>query len=211
MNIPGVFMSPSLSKGRCICGPGGSPPYDAPLCDAHWRRKNLSNPRSAAAGEATERQSLLSSSRLSLFLSPLPSLCPSLLPSRSPLSSLTLSCASHSSSSPSFSPVFCVVPFSLLDFLIHEGFRFAPLSAVSGCRGECRRGNWSSRSIGQTSGIAVTSSNHCWFAAAWAELETHSGSLLLFFRRLDLGNKKLDSVKTLQHEEMKKKWGVWSF
>lgn len=86
--------------------------------------------------------------------------------------------------SPCHFSILCLALISRLDFLIHEGFRFALLSAVSACRGDSLCSNGSILSVWQTSGITchfikwllVRSSNT---EAVWIELEIYSMSLLL--------------------------------
>lgn len=84
-----------------------------------------SQPADRAVGEATEQQSFLQSSLSFVICLPLPLFL--LFSYHFSLSRSTLSCASYSSP-PSFLSIFHLVRFSLLDFLIHEGFRFALLS-----------------------------------------------------------------------------------
>lgn len=80
--------------------------------------------------------------------------------------------------------ILCLTLISPMDFLIHEGFRFALLSALNACWGDTLCSNGSILSVWQTSGITchfikwllVHSSNA---EAVWVKLETYSASLRL--------------------------------
>lgn len=164
------------------------------LVTTHWfpprlqkNLKILSFTTSLISQPARPQSSRVSSKAFSLSLS-LSSVC---LPPPLSLSHLSLSLDSFFClplfilpPSPCHFSILCLALISRLDFLIHEGFRFALLSAVSACRGDSLCSNGSILSVWQTSGITchfikwllVRSSNT---EAVWIELEIYSMSLLL--------------------------------
>lgn len=162
----GMPALPSRSVG------GGWPLYDALLrCTDSPNWKNLLKSPHSQPGRSASRRGHRAAEfplKLSFSLSfvihlPLP---------------LFLSFSYHLSLSFLCLPLFILPPFlvfilysvSLCSpswiFLFMRALGFALLSAISACRGESRCGNWSILSVWQTSGITVTSSNECWFAAA---------------------------------------------
>lgn len=127
---------------------GGWPLCNSLLCSADSPKLHTI---SKIASFTTSRLARRRGRRVFLQSSPpLSSPCPSLSFSyHLSLSCLTLSCASHLSSPPPLLPpclsssplILYLIFFSPMDFLIHEGSRFALLSAASARRGESRCGN----------------------------------------------------------------------